>query len=402
VRLAVVSPFPPTIGGIPDYASHLTEHLAADPRVESVTVLADQPTGVPATERIGDMEVRRVWHANRVATGPVLLGALRSIRPDVVWFNLGLTMFGTRPIAAASGLLTPIVTTLLGYRTVVTLHELPALADLGRLGLRTPHGQAAAAAIPRLLLRANAVVVTLERYRRYLVGRFGAHNVRRIPLGPHGQPGFVDEPKEPAVLVFGTFGPHKEPGVVAEAVERLRRTRPSLRLIVAGSDHPRYPGFMAKCCQRYGLHASWIGYVPPEGLAALFARATVVVVPSRASTGASGVIYRAIGHARAVLASDLPDFRGLAQDEDIELDWFAPGDTAGLAGALDALLGDEDRRHRLVRHNLRTVERLKPARIVDAYVHAFAGSHAPAHAFEATRGTAFGGMVPALGNGVDA
>lgn len=402
MRIAVVSPFPPTIGGIPDYAGHVTEHLASDPRVETVTVLADQAPGAAATGRVGEVEVRRVWQPNRIATGPALLRALQRVGPDVVWFNLGLTMFGTRPIAAASGLLTPIVTTLLGYRTVVTLHELPALADLGRLGLRSPQGRAAAAVVPRLLLRANTVIVTLERYRRYLAGRYGARNVTRIPLGPHGQPGFVDEPREPAVLVFGTFGPHKEPGLVAEAIARLRRSRPCLRLIVAGSDHPRYPGFMAECCARYGLDAAWVGYVPPEGLAALFARATVVVVPARASTGASGVIYRAIGHARAVLASDLPDFRGLAQDEDIKLEWFAPGDADGLAGALDALLGDTDRRHYLVRHNLRTMERLKPARIVDAYLDAFAGRPRSDRLSAATRAAAFGGLVPALSSGVDA
>jgi glycosyltransferase involved in cell wall biosynthesis len=402
VRIAVVSSFPPTIGGIPDYAGHMTEHLAADPRVEAVTVLADRVPRAGAIDRIGEVDVRRVWQRDRIATGPELLRALRAVRPDVVWFNLGLTMFGTRPLAAAGGLLTPIVTTLLGYRTVVTLHELPALADLRGLGLRSPHGQIAGALVPRLLLSANTVIVTLERYRHYLVARYGARNVRRIPLGPHGQPEFVDEPKEPAVLVFGTFGPHKEPGLVAEGIARLRRSRPSLRLIVAGSDHPRYPGFMAECCARYGLDAEWVGYVPPERLAALFARATVVVVPARASTGASGVIYRAIGHARAVLASDLPDFRGLAQDEDIKLEWFAPGDADGLAGALDALLGDRDHRHHLVRHNLRTVERLKPARIVDAYVHAFAGSQPSSPASEAARAAAFGGLVPALSSGLEA
>jgi glycosyltransferase involved in cell wall biosynthesis len=137
---------------------------------------------------------------------------------------------------------------------------------------------------------------------------------------------------------------------------------------------------MADCCARHGLAGSWVGYVPTERLAALFARATVVVVPSRASTGSSAVIFRAVSHARAVIASDLPDFRGLAQDEDLKLTWYAPGDSLGLAGALDRLLSDADRRRRLVRHNLETIERLKPAKIVDAYLAAFdIGGLRPAH-----------------------
>jgi glycosyltransferase involved in cell wall biosynthesis len=87
--------------------------------------------------------------------------------------------------------------------------------------------------------------------------------------------------------------------------------------------------------------------------------------------GSPRVIYRAVSHARAVIASDLPDFRGLAQDEDLQLTWFAPGDSRGLARALEGVLSDADRRRRLVRHNLRAIERLKPAKIVDAYLAAF-------------------------------
>jgi glycosyltransferase involved in cell wall biosynthesis len=396
VRIGVVSSFPPTIGGISDYAAHVTEYLARDSRVERVTVFADQVPGMPAHQRVGQVEVRRVWRRNGIGTGPAVVRALQTVRPDVVWFNLGLTMFGTRPIAAASGLAAPLATTLLGYRTVVTLHELPALADLGALGLRSRHRRVGAALVPRLVLRASAVVVTLDRYRRFLIERYGARNIRRIPLGGHDRTRYDAEPHRETALVFGTFGPHKEPGLVAEAVAHLRRTRPHLQLIVAGADHPRYPGFMADCCARHGLDGSWVGYVPAERLAALFARATVVVIPSRASTGSSGVVYRAVSHARAVIASDLPDLRGLAQDEGLKLTWFAPGDPIGLAAALDFLLSDADRRRGLVRHNLQTIERLKPAKIVDAYLAAFDDPHRPNAADEVSNAAAAGGLLPAL------
>ncbi len=402
MRIGVVSSFPPTIGGISDYAAHVTEYLALDPRVESVTVFADQQPGAPAHQWVGRVEVRRVWQRNGIGTGPALLRAVQTLRPDVVWFNLGLTMFGTRPIAAASGLVAPLVTTVLGYRTVATLHELPALADLGALGLRSRQGRVGAALVPRLVLRASAVVVTLDRYRRFLIDRYGARNIRRIPLGGHDRTQYEAEPQRETALVFGTFGPHKEPGLVAEAVARLRRTRPNLRLIVAGADHPRYPGFMANYCMRHGLDGSWIGFVPAERLAALFAGATVVVVPARASTGASGVIYRAVSHARAVIASDLPDFRGLAQDEDLQLTWFAPGDSIGLADALDFLLGDADRRRRLVRHNLQTIQRLKPAKIVDAYLAAFDDPRRTNDVTEMGCLAAIGGLLPALSTGGEA
>jgi len=133
---------------------------------------------------------------------------------------------------------------------------------------------------------------------------------------------------------------------------------------------------MAACRVRHGLDGSWIGYVPTERLSALFARATVVVVPPRASTGSSGVLYRAMSHGRAVIASDLLDYRALAQDEDLDFAWFEAGNPASLAEALEALLDDHQRRQRLVTHNLGAMRRLGPAQTVDAYLAGFANGDA--------------------------
>ena len=372
MKICAISAFPPTLAGIADYGAHLAQHLARDPRVESVTVLADRAPGALTREPAGRVDVRRVWMRDSVGTCHALLRAVQSVRPDVVWFNLGVTMFGTRLTAAAGGLVAPICTSMLGYRTVVTLHELPALTNLPALGLRPGAHRLGLSLVPRLVLRADLVVVTLDHYRRYLMERHGASNVRHIAHGSYNEPECADEPEQERVLVLGTFGPHKDPGVVAEAVARLRRRGRAVQLVVAGADHPRYPGFIAECRVRHGLNGSWIGYVPTEQLSALFAKATVVVVPPRASTGSSGVIYRAMSHGRAVLASDLVDYRGLAQDENLELVWFEPGNPASLADSLEGLLDDQKRRQRIVTHNLRAMKRLGPAQTVDAYLAGFA------------------------------
>ena len=142
--------------------------------------------------------------------------------------------------------------------------------------------------------------------------------------------------------------------------------------VIAGADHPRHPGFLAERRASCDVDAAWRGYVARAELASLFAESTVVVVPANASTGSSGVIHRAVAHGRAVLASDLPDFRALADEEDLALDWYAPGDVDALAAALGALLDDGARRDALVRHNLRSLARLTPRRTVDAYLAAFA------------------------------
>jgi glycosyltransferase involved in cell wall biosynthesis len=371
MRICAVSAFPPSKSGVADYGAFLVEQLARDPRVENVTVLADRVAGAPDREQSGRLVVRRIWERDRAGVGTSLMRAIAGTHSDVVWFNLGLTMFGTRPTSVAGGIVAPLGARLLGRRSVVTLHELPPLADLGSLGFAPARGRIVGSGAVRLLLFANDVVVTLERYRRHLVDHHRARNVRHIPHGLWERPAQLDAPPGETVLVFGMFGPHKDPGLVADAVKRLRRSRPGVRLLVAGADHPRYPGFMSACSARHALDGEWIGYVPREDLASLFARASVVVVPSTASSGSSGVIHRAVGYGRALLVSDLPDFRALAAEEDLAFAWFPPASAPDLAFVLGALLDDSARRSALVAHNLRALARLAPARTVDAYLDLF-------------------------------
>jgi glycosyltransferase involved in cell wall biosynthesis len=370
MRICAVTSFPPTVAGVADYGAFLVEELARDPRVEHVTVLADRVDGAAEREVSRRVEIRRVWERDRADIGITLDRAIARTDADVVWFNLGLTMFGTSP-AAATAMIAPLAARLRGRHTVVTLHELPQVADLATLGIGHVRGRLVSGVVLRALLRANAVVVTLDRYREHLVRGMGARNVTHVAHQFAEPADHADEPDRETVLVFGTFGPHKDPGLVARAVAKLRLTRPGLRLVVAGADNPRYPGFMERCRSAHDLGDSWRGYVPRAELPALFANATIVVVPARASTGSSGVIHRAVAHGRAVLVSDLPDFRALAREEDLALEWYRAGDAAAMSDALGHLLGDTSRREALVRHNRETLARLSPRRMVDAYLAAF-------------------------------
>ena len=376
MRICAVSPFPPTRTGIADYGAFLVDGFAHDDRIEHVTVVADRVAGAADHEVRGRIEIRRVWERDRADVGPQVLRAIAATRADVVWFNLGLTIFGDRLAGAASGVSAALGARLMGRPTVVTLHELPSLCDLPALGFDRARAIASGLA-PSLLLRSDEVVVTLDRYRSHLVHRHGARNVTHIPHGLWDRAVWSAEPLGETVLVFGMFGPHKDPGLVAEAICRLRRSRPNVRLVIAGGDHPRYPGFMAACDARHHLGDSWIGYVPRESLPTLFASATVTVVPATATSGSSGVIHRGVAHGRALLVSDLPDFRALAAEEGLSFEWFAPGDVNALADRLEALLRDPSRRRALVSHNLEAVASMPPSRTVDAYVDLFA-RHDPA------------------------
>lgn len=369
MRICAVTTFPPPASGVADYGQLIVAELARHARVSRVTVLADR-TGGADDERRGAVEVRRAWSRNALAPS-ALLREIERVRPDVVWFNFGLTMFGTRPLSVLSGLSMPLLLRLLGYRVVVTVHEIPALADLASLAIPRVRGRLAGWAAMRLLLSADDVIVTLDRYRRHLRARHAARNVTHIPHGLWRRPEPLAGGDDATVLVFGTFGPHKDPRLVLDAVRRIRGSGRDVRLLVAGTDHPRFPGFMAELCAHLDRDDEWTGYVPSDRLPSLFARATVVAVPSTASTGSSGVIHRAIGHGRPLVVSDLPDFRALADEEELALAWSAPGDVAGLASAIEQLLDDRDLRGRLVAHNMRAAARLSPERTAEAYVRLF-------------------------------
>src|SRR5207245_2537606 len=133
MRICAVTAYPPSRAGIADYGAHLAQRLARDPRVESLTVLADRAPGANPRERAGRVDVHRVWRRNSLGTCATLLSAVQAVRPDVVWFNLGVPMFGPRPSAAAGGLVAPLCTRILGCRTVGTPNYLTDLTNLTAL-----------------------------------------------------------------------------------------------------------------------------------------------------------------------------------------------------------------------------------------------------------------------------
>ncbi len=60
------------------------------------------------------------------------------MKPDVVWFNLLFSTFGSNPAAAFAGLTTPLLSRLSGTYTHITLHHLMDNVDLQHAGIRYP------------------------------------------------------------------------------------------------------------------------------------------------------------------------------------------------------------------------------------------------------------------------
>ena len=80
----------------------------------------------------------RCWKFNSLATPVRLLNTIRKLKPDVVWFNLVFSSFGTpeHPFAAFAGLSTPALTRAFGLLHAYHLHHIIEHVSLPAPGVR--------------------------------------------------------------------------------------------------------------------------------------------------------------------------------------------------------------------------------------------------------------------------
>jgi glycosyltransferase involved in cell wall biosynthesis len=266
---------------------------------------------------------------------------------------------------------------LAGQPSVVTLHEMVEQADLR--ALEAPGGPLAgwgARLLTFLTTRTDVACVTLRCYADWLKGRvprLGAA-VAHIPLGAYDPPEMLPESGEKELLIFATFTPYKGLELLLDAFCELRTRHPSLRLTVAGAEHPRFPGYVDGVRHALGNHPAirWLGYVPEPALRDVFSRAAMVVLPYTAATGSSSVLHRAAAWGRPVVLSDLPEMRAVIKEENMRAQLFASGDRNSLIAAVERLLVDAALRTAQAHHNYQVTMRMTLEDTSRAYLRAFA------------------------------
>src|SRR5215469_13869135 len=175
MKICLVTTFPPSTGGLSEYGLHIAQELQRNPFL-SLTVLADQlEEEHPEPE---GFTVLRCWSFDDSSTIFRLTKTISRLRPDVVWFNLLFSTFGRNPVAAFSGLMTPLAVRLGGRYTHVTLHHLMDTVELKDAGVRHESLYRAAGAVAtRMLLLSNSVSVLMPGYRKILNDKYGRDNV---------------------------------------------------------------------------------------------------------------------------------------------------------------------------------------------------------------------------------
>ena len=203
----------------------------------------------------------------------------------------------------------------------------------------------------RVVRRARAVVCpsnALAQDARAL----GARDVVVIPSGIDLPAEVGEEAEPPEVLYVGRLAPEKG---VLELVEAAR----GMNLVVAG-DGP---------LRKRVPHAR--GFVAPDELAQLYARAAVVVCPSHRE-GFGVACLEAMAHGRPVVASAVGGLLDLVVDGETGIH-VPPGDVPALRSALGRLLADRELRRQMGEAGrLRAAERFSWATVTRATLDLYA------------------------------
>jgi glycosyltransferase involved in cell wall biosynthesis len=104
-----------------------------------------------------------------------------------------------------------------------------------------------------------------------------------------------------------------------------------------------------------------------------------VVAPYQVATGSSATVHRAVTLGRPVVVTDLPEFRAMAREEDLWLEFVPRDNPAQLAAVLRKLWTESDRRDAIARHNFVSAQRHSLTSTTDAYLRLLEGqAHCPA------------------------
>jgi len=374
MRICLVTAFPPSTQRINEYGLHLATQ--AREQHADLIVLADEYE--PRLPELNGFEVRRCWAFNSVATPWRILAAAREAKADVVWFNLVYSTFGDQPLAAFLGLCAPLLLRLCGFRTHVTLHHMMENVDLRHADIRFPRLYLWAGTLAtRVLLKAHKVSVLLDQYHDELTRRYGATNVN---VHRHGILGAMPEPPdfsrrkdEFRVLAFGKFGRYKRLEVMLDAWAAVKQQVPTAKLIIAGQDHPNRVGYMAELAEQHKNDSSieFLGYLPEDGIGAVFSRCNVAVLPYSSSGGPSGVAHQAAQFGLPLIGSSIGDIVNVCTEEGMAIDYYRTDDAADLAEKIIALARDPERERRMAEQNYAAALAMTMPKIVAQYLSDF-------------------------------
>ncbi len=386
MKLAIITAFPPSKVTLNEYGYHLVKNFATNNEVTEIVLLtdADVPTNsIDIDQSSCKLTIRKCWEFNSYTNVFDIMKVINETQPDSILFNLQFMKFGDKKVPAALGLIAPLLCKLKKIPTIVLLHNILEQVDLESAGftsniLLNKAYNFIGSMLTRVLLKADLVAVTMEKYITILKEKYNANNVVLIPHGTFELASeFVQKPiaKEPMqIMTFGKFGTYKKVEPMIDAVIRVRtKLGIPLEVVVAGTDNPNVPGYLEGVKLKYKdiPNIRFTGYVEEEDVPKIFNDAAMVVFPYTSTTGSSGVLHQAGSYAKAVIMPDLGDLALLVKDEGYLGEFFEPEDVQSLANAIEKLVIDEAYRNEMGLTNYKAAHAFPMNKITDMYIEHF-------------------------------
>ncbi|WP_422091488.1 glycosyltransferase [Tenacibaculum ovolyticum] len=385
MKLAIVTAYPPSKVTLNEYAYYLTKHFRQHERITELILLTDVTTGakdIEFTEEGCKITVKECWKFNSYKTIRSVNKAIKQTKPDAVLFNLQFMKFGDKKIAAALGLLLPLVCRIKKIPTIVLLHNILEQVDLKSAGF-TENKVAQkiynfiGTTLTKLILKADLVAVTMHKYVTTLENKYKVSNVKMIPHGTFEIPDKPegDLPEGPLkIMTFGKFGTYKKVENMIEAVVEIRKkTGLNLEIVIAGTDNPNVKGYLAEVAEKYKQipQLTFTGYVEESDVARIFNESAVVVFPYTSTTGSSGVLHQAGSYAKAVVMPNLGDLKTLIEDEGYKGEYFEPTSITSLASAIEKIVTNDNHRKYLEDANYKAATAYPMKKITKIYIDEF-------------------------------
>jgi len=393
MKICLVGTFPPSGRQLNEYAFHIAHELNRNPEIE-LTILADElttcefatdcqgkPLNIAEQSELDGFNVVRCWRFGSLQNPVRLLKTIRRINPDVVWYNLVFSSFATpdKPFAAFAGLSAPALTRAAGFYTHITLHHILEHVDFAAAGVKRERlFRIGTQLATRALLKAHSVSVLLPGYHHTLINKYGAQNVL---LGTHGT--FANAPTPPdfskrsnpdkRILAIGHWGTYKRLETLMEAFPLVLEKIPNARLVVAGANHHTKAGYWESIREAQPSHLpiEFRGYVPEDDIPDLFGSTSVLVLPYDSATGSSGPAHQACEFGVPIVSADLPDFRGMASDEDMAIRFYQVSNARDLADQLIAILESPELERQMAEQNFAAGVEMTMTNVVNNYLRWF-------------------------------
>lgn len=385
MKLAIVTAFPPSKVTLNEYGYHLVKHFSQKEEIEEIVILSDEQSSAKDIDfdtAACDVHIHNCWKFNSYKNIFTVYKAIRDEKPDAILFNLQFMKFGDKKVAAALGLLLPMLCKIMGLPTIVLLHNILETVDLGNAGFTQNKilqkiYNFNGSLLTKLLLQADTVAVTISKYKEILETKYKKQNIQLIPHGAFELPPLpsFDLPEGPKkVMTFGKFGTYKKVEILIEAVELIRqRTAMDIEIVIAGTDSPNAAGYLAGVQKKYAHvpQLTFTGYVEEQEVPVIFGESAVVVFPYTSTTGSSGVLHQAGSYGKAVVLPDLGDLGILVREEGYRGEFFDPESTASFANAIEKIVANNAYRIELSKANYQAACSLPMETVTDMYVTAF-------------------------------